>query len=265
MGEKAAPTQGLSRATLLAVALRSLFLESSWNLIGQQNVGFAAAVNPALRRVYQGRPADLAEARLRVLKFFNTNPMFSGLVIGAALKLEEETAQGLLDENERGLIVAALASSLAIHGDLLFWQSWLPFCSLVGFGLTWLSAAQGQLTLAPLIVPALFCLLAGPARIGGLFCGYRLGRQAHTAAAKYRVPQLARWVLRASVVLVGYLTVRAQGLIPGREPLERVLTVLAVLALVLALVGAQRVWPKLGPMALYLLIVLGLGLVAFFA
>jgi mannose/fructose/N-acetylgalactosamine-specific phosphotransferase system component IID len=260
MVEKNAPSPLLGGKTLWAVAFRTLFLEASWNFVGQQNLGFAAAVNPALRRIYQGRPADLAASQRRVLTFFNTNPVISGLVIGAALKVEEEKAKGLIDDERGTELVNVLASSMANHGDLLFWQSWLPFCCLLGFGLTWFSAATGQLTWTPLLIPVLYCALAWPTRVGGVFLGYRLGRKAHLAVGKYRVVPVAHAIQKVSAFLIGFLTCRSVRLMPETATSPQKAFFLAVFLVVLIPVLAQRVWPGLGPKTLFLLLVLGLGL-----
>jgi PTS system mannose-specific IID component len=241
------------------VAIKSLFLEASWNLVGQQNIGYAAAVSPALQRFYHDRPEDLAEARLRALRFFNTNPTFSGLVIGAALKLEENLAQGLIPERQASLIVSSLASALAAQGDLLFWQAWLPFCALLGFGLTWLSLATGSVTWAPLLIPILFCALAWPVRLGGIFYGYRLGPLVHQVVKRFYVSQIAQWVKRLTVFLTGFLTIFALKTFSSAN-LAKELAAVAVVTLILFITLGQRLWPGLGSKAFYLLIVLGLAL-----
>ena len=86
--------------TLAGVAFRSLFLEASWNSQGQQNLGLAAAIDPALKLIHPPGVA-LRAARERALEFFNTNPILSGLAIGFLLRLEEEVAADRLSALER--------------------------------------------------------------------------------------------------------------------------------------------------------------------
>jgi hypothetical protein len=268
MAKNSAPRPRLGRATILAVAFRTFFLEASWNHDGQQNLGFAAAINPALKLFYKDRPEELAKARNRDLQFFNTNPVISGLVIGAALKLEEEVADGSLEAERGANLVNALAATLAIPGDLFFWQSWLPFCCLLGFGLTWLSVAAGRLTFSPLLIPILYCALAWPTRIGGIFLGYRQGRKAYEAIERFKIPFFARFFQKFSAGLIGFLAVWGTLRILG-EPIEvlgetnnpRNFFPLAAAGAVLVPVLAQKLWPKLGPKALYLTIALALALV----
>jgi PTS system mannose-specific IID component len=245
-------------------------LEASWNLAGQQNIGFAAAVSPVLNFLYKGRPDDLASARQRVLQFFNTNPMLSGLVIGVALKLEEEKARGRIEDRQLNLIISSMASTLAGHGDLLFWQTWLPFCCILGFGLTWLSLAFGQVTWIPLIIPVLFCAFTGPVRFGGLFYGYRRGLETHKSINTFHVKQIVKWVQRLTVLLSGLLTTYSLKLIPevhnpnGSLILSKELFLTAVVVSVLGLVLIQRFCPLVGPKSLYVLTVIGLASVTVF-
>ncbi|MDR0548879.1 MAG: PTS system mannose/fructose/sorbose family transporter subunit IID [Deltaproteobacteria bacterium] len=259
------PSPALGWKILLTVAFRTFFLEASWNFVGQQNLGFAAAVNPALKLVYQNRPSDLMAARKRASTFFNTNPVISGLVIGAALKIEEEKARGLINDHQWKTLVITLASTMAIYGDSLFWKTWLPFCCLIGFGLSFLAAAKGQLTLAPLLIPILYCALAWPIRVGGLFIGYRLGRNAYTAVKKYQITRFALAIQMVSAFLIGYFTVRSVSFARKASGPNSDFFLLAFFLAILIPVLVQRIWPGLGPKTLFFLLVLGLGLaLAFF-
>ncbi|MDR2443060.1 MAG: PTS system mannose/fructose/sorbose family transporter subunit IID, partial [Deltaproteobacteria bacterium] len=126
------PALVVSSLTMCKVAVRSLFLESTWNFIGQQSLGLLAAIEPALKVIYRDRPSvDLLSAKARAVQFFNTNPYSSGFVIGAALRLEEELKNNLITQKRRWEILSVLSSALAAQGDLLFWQSWLPAWFLV--------------------------------------------------------------------------------------------------------------------------------------
>ncbi|MDR1607573.1 MAG: PTS system mannose/fructose/sorbose family transporter subunit IID [Deltaproteobacteria bacterium] len=258
-----APTSRLGWPILMSVAFRSLFLEASWNLSGQQNIGYAASINPALKSLYKNRPEDLAKAQSRALRFFNTNPTLSGLTIGAALRLEEDMADSRVQEKEGSLIIGSLASVLAAHGDLLFWQAWLPFCCLIGFALTLMSLANGQVTLAPLLIPALFCLLSWPARIGGIFYGYKLGSRAFELIQRFRAARAAEWTKRFNMALTGFLIIYGLKTLENPNKQGQELIAVGAVSSVLFFTLAQRIWPKIGPKSLYLLIVLGLGLTAF--
>lgn len=190
-------------SSLARVALRSLFLEASWNYRGQQNLGLAAAIDPALKDIYE-EPEALRAARLRALGFFNTNPVAGGLALGVAIRLERELAEGQISPAERERILFSLASgALAPLGDNLFWFSWLPFCSLVG---VWAVLALDSWW-APLLLPLLFCLLALPARLCGLRLGYRYGDEVTDLLVRIDIGQAARHIKRAVAVMVGASTV----------------------------------------------------------
>jgi mannose/fructose/N-acetylgalactosamine-specific phosphotransferase system component IID len=180
---------------LLKVALRSLLLEAAWNAQGQQNIGFLASLDPALKALYRDKPDQLKAARLRALNFFNTNPIASGLVIGAAIKLEEELANGFYTEKRLNTMKSALGSALASQGDRFFWQSWLPLCCL----LTILATFWVNWIYTPLLIPVLFASLALPIRLGGLFLGYRLGHQVHTVVNRFSINST---IARLQILLV---------------------------------------------------------------
>jgi mannose/fructose/N-acetylgalactosamine-specific phosphotransferase system component IID len=199
--------QALTLAVLAKTALRSLFLESSWHQPGQQNMGYASSLAPAVKAIYRERPQALKQVWLRLFAFFNTNPISSGLVIGAALNLEEGLARGEMTPERHRALIGSLSSALAAQGDLIFWQSWLPFCCLAGFALTFI----GHFSWGPAVIPILFCLLAWPIRFGGLLVGYRQGLRVFSLVDRYRVRAAIAWIQRLTSLLSGTLTVLALG------------------------------------------------------
>jgi PTS system mannose-specific IID component len=188
--------------TLTNVALRSFFLEASWNNQGQQNLGLAAAVDPALKLIY-GSGEALRAAQERAIGFFNTNPILSGLAIGVIIKMEEDVAAGRLTAENRVSMSASLNRALATLGDAFFWHSWLPLCCLAA---VWACLSLGRWW-APLILPALFCLPALPVRLGGLYWGYRQGEGIVDFLYKLKIQRLARICRRAMALLTGVSTV----------------------------------------------------------
>jgi mannose/fructose/N-acetylgalactosamine-specific phosphotransferase system component IID len=187
---------------LVKVAARALLLEAAWNNTGQQNLGFLASMDPALQAIYADSPHQLQLARLRALHFFNTNPIASGLVIGATIKLEEELVRGNFTEKHLNTMRNALSSALASQGDRLFWQSWLPLCCLS----TILLANWSNLLYAPLLLVVLIAVFALSIRFGGLFIGYRLGHQVHTVINRFHVNSIIIKLQLLVVVLLSMLT-----------------------------------------------------------
>lgn len=188
--------------TMTNVALRSFFLEASWNNQGQQNLGLAAAVDPALELIY-GSGETLRAARERAIGFFNTNPILSGLAIGIIIKMEEDVAAGHLTIENRINMSASLNRALATLGDAFFWNSWLPLCCLTA---VWACLSLGRWW-APLILPILFCLLALPIRLGGLYWGYRQGDKIINFIYKLKIQYLTRICRRVTALLTGVSTV----------------------------------------------------------
>ena len=83
----------LSRNDRLSVAWRSQFLQGSWNYERMQNVGWAYALIPAIKKLYTTKE-DRVAALKRHLEFFNTHPYVASPIIGVTLALEEERANG---------------------------------------------------------------------------------------------------------------------------------------------------------------------------
>lgn len=189
--------------TLVNVAFRSLFLEASWNHQGQQNLGLAAAIDPALKEIYSAGGEELKKARLRAMEFFNTNPITSGLAIGVIINLEQSVAAGRLGPEERLRMAASLSRPLAAMGDFLFWQAWLPLCCLIA---VWAGLSL-NFWWTPLLLPLLFCLPALPARFVGLYLGYSRGVDVADLLFRLKIQSLAQNIRKAVALLVGVSTV----------------------------------------------------------
>jgi mannose/fructose/N-acetylgalactosamine-specific phosphotransferase system component IID len=258
-GSAKPPRRRLGRLALLTTALRIVVLEATWNQRGQQSLGLLTVVDPALRILYAGDPARLKEARKRNLGFFNTNPVASGLVIGAALNLEEEMAAGRDFAEGYKPIVLALASTFANEGDRLFWQSWLPACSLAGV-LVYLLTGSAW---APLLTPLLFCLAAWPIRIWGVFKGYETGYNVYQVYRLFggeRLIKSLQWVWTVLLAVAAALVFHRAAPPPGPVWPQTLWLVLAAGALWLhrrlCFGHAPRVGFVLYPVLLCVLVVL---------
>jgi len=114
------------RATLLRVFWRCLFLQASWNRRGMQNLGFAYAIDPALRALYPDR-AERLEALRRHLGFFNCHPYMASAIVGGAIHHEERVAVGLEPRDGPLHYKSTLQGPLAALGDAFFWTALRPF------------------------------------------------------------------------------------------------------------------------------------------
>lgn len=235
------PKGRLGALDLFRAGLRSLFLESSFNNEGKQNLGFAAALYPALRKI---SPEGAPLARKGLLRPFSTNPFLSGLLIGVALSFEEERLFGGGPGPMNDELVACLASALGAKGDQLFWNTWLQFSSLVAFVATW----RFQAPWGPFLLPLLFAGVVLPLRFLGVFQGYRRGLGASSERLEGVVLTLRRRMQAAILFAQGLVTALLLDGVPGTDGLAspRVL-IFAVAAFASILLGGRlvRKWPRL--------------------
>ncbi|APZ48208.1 PTS mannose family transporter subunit IID [Jeotgalibaca sp. PTS2502] len=116
----------LTKKDRLKVFWRSQFLQASWNFERMQNVGWAYAMIPALKKLYKTKE-DRAQALKRHLEFFNTHPYLASPVLGVTLTLEEEKAAGREIDNAaiQGVKIGMMGP-LAGVGDPIFWGTLRP-------------------------------------------------------------------------------------------------------------------------------------------
>lgn len=136
----------LSKRDRLSVFWRSQFLQASWNYERMQNVGWAYAMIPALKKLYKNKE-DRSQALKRHLEFFNTHPYLSSPILGVTLTLEEEKAAGAKIDNAavQGVKIGMMGP-LAGVGDPIFWGTIRPV-----LGAFAASLALSQNILGPII------------------------------------------------------------------------------------------------------------------
>jgi PTS system mannose-specific IID component len=157
------------RRLLMAVYLRSLALQASWNSQRMQNLGLLVALLPGLRRL----SLSLFERRRffrRHYEFFNTNPYLANSLLGGLLRLEQEQAAGSLPVATIRTFKNTLARSIASVGDQLFWLGLKPLLLLV----MTILVIQGQILAVPLVI-GFFLLAQLILRWRALMAGYRFG------------------------------------------------------------------------------------------
>ena len=131
----------LSKSDRKKVWWRSQFLQGSWNYERMQNMGWAYALIPALKKLYTTKE-DRAAALERHMEFFNTHPYVAAPIIGVTLALEEEKASGTPVEDKaiQGVKIGMMGP-LAGIGDPVFWFTVRPILGALGASL----AASGNL------------------------------------------------------------------------------------------------------------------------
>ena len=136
----------LSKKERFSVALRSTFLQGSWNYERMQNGGWCFAMIPAIKKLYTTKEEQIAALK-RHLEFFNTHPYAASPVIGVTLALEEDRANGAPVDNAaiQGVKVGMMGP-LAGVGDPVFWFTVRPILGALGASL-----AMGGSLLGPIL------------------------------------------------------------------------------------------------------------------
>ncbi len=178
--------------------VRSFLLQAGFSDERRQGLGFAWAIDPALKRAYAGDAAGLAAARARALASFNAQPYAAGLPLGAAAALEGRAAAGETALAARaGALKAALGAALAGSADAFFWGALRPLAGAVAVAAAVAGVRLGMsqpflwsaaLGLAVFNAPAL------RARWAGVDLGLRDGEAAAAAVARLPVQD---WILAA--------------------------------------------------------------------
>ncbi len=182
----------MKRSVLINIFLRSLTIQASFNFKRMQNLGFAFAILPLLRRQDPQRIVDSLTGHLQM---FNTHPYLAAAVIGSVVRLEEDG-----DKREADHLKKAVMGPYAAIGDSFFWGA-LRLFSAVGAVIL----AHQSFLLAPLV----FLLLYSPAhvwvRARGFFEGYRQGSHSIHFIDGLGLPGLTGRIRLLSLILTGVL------------------------------------------------------------
>ena len=135
----------LSKSDRKKVWWRSTFLQGSWNYERMQNLGWAYALIPAIKKLYTSKE-DRAAALERHLEFFNTHPYVAAPIIGVTLALEEERANGAeIDDTAIQGVKIGMMGPLAGVGDPVFWFTVRPILGALGASLAMAGNIVGPL------------------------------------------------------------------------------------------------------------------------
>lgn len=135
----------LSKSDRQKVWWHSTFLQGSWNYERMQNLGWAYALIPAIKKLYTSKE-DRAAALERHLEFFNTHPYVAAPIIGVTLALEEERANGAeIDDTAIQGVKIGMMGPLAGVGDPVFWFTVRPILGALGASLAMAGNIVGPL------------------------------------------------------------------------------------------------------------------------
>lgn len=243
----------VSGTGLVHVFFRSLFLQASWNPRGMQNVGFADAIEPALRELYPD-PAERAKATSRHLEFFNCHPYTAAAILGGAVRLEERVASGEASPGSVSSFKSALGPPFAALGDGFFWLALRPTAALAA------AVTEPFLGLGCVLVfLALYNSVHISARIWLFATGYTQAEGVVDSVARAHISSGTPLLKACGAVLAGALAARS--VIAAGMPFRP----FHALLVASTIVGAAALLPRLGvTRSVYIALGLGLALGARF-
>ena len=225
--------------TLLVMGLRANLLQAAWNFERQQGLGWAFALAPALERLYPER-AERLERLAEHTAYFNTQPTLASIALGAAVRVEEDRAQGHGgDAASMARLKSALGSTLAALGDRLFWFSLRPFAAALGVLLAMAAPHHAWGAIALWVVYAVPHLTM---RFGGVRWGYEAGPAVLSGAFRERLEAAVRWLAVLGCIVLGVAL--AWALAPAGEPRPIAVQCALAVGLGAGLLTAQRARPS---------------------
>jgi PTS system mannose-specific IID component len=193
---------------LLAVFWRALLIQASWSFERMQSLGFAYAIEPALRKLYPDRAEY--EVRLRLhQEYFNTQPYLASFILGAAVRLEQDRVSGRNTAADVSGLKDALMSPLGALGDSFFWGALKPLAAVTATALLMTGSSW-----APLLFLVLYNVWHVGIRASALFLGYTNSGDAVDLLGRYRFTKRAKLFKVISLSVLGGML----GMLPAWRP-----------------------------------------------
>lgn len=158
----------LTRKQLRQMAIRSMFLQASFNYERMQAAGWLYSILPGLRHIHKDKK-DLSRSMKEHLEFFNTHPFLVTFVMGIILAMEQKKENR---EAIRGIKVATMGPLGGI-GDALFWLTLLPITAGIGASM----AIEGNIA-GPFFFLIVFNIFHFGLRFGLMEYSYKMGVRA---------------------------------------------------------------------------------------
>jgi PTS system mannose-specific IID component len=217
-------TAELPVRTRMAIFIRLLAIQGSWNYEILLGNGIGFCIEPALRLLPGGihTPA-FHQALARESRYFNAHPYLASVAVGALARAELDGEDPVRIERFR----TALCGPLGSVGDRLVWAGWLPFCSLASLAVFGWGAS-------PALVVTLFLVLYNIGhfglRIWGLNTGWTHGLRVASALGNPVLRHGPQQIGRLAALATGIAIPLALGRIigPGRNLLGGVLVAVAL-------------------------------------
>lgn len=193
---------------LVRVFLRSFLLQASWSFDRMQSLGFAYAMQPALKRVYPD-PQEYRERITLHLEYFNTQPYLASFILGTTVRMEEDRATGLAPDSDIAAVKNTLMAPLGALGDSFFWGALKPLAAcisaaLIISGIWW----------APLLFLVLYNSVHVWLRADMLVLGYQTRGDVVSLMSRYRFTRLARLFKVITLAVLGGMI----GMLPAWRP-----------------------------------------------
>jgi len=182
--------------SILKVFLGSFFLQSSWSFEKMQGLGFAAAIAPAIKDVFNNGGSFISAMR-RHLAFYNAHPYMASPVLGASIRLEEKGKNGECPADAGARLKTMVMGPYGALGDSFYWGSVRPLASCLGV----LSAILWGLW-GILVFLAVYNSFHIWMRWDGLLKGYRLGEGVIGYVKSLELP---KWSIRLRYISAAVL------------------------------------------------------------
>lgn len=204
----------------LAVLLRGLAVQGSWNYETLIGTGFAFSLLPVLRWLHGSDEAALRTAMARHTELFNSHPYLAPIAVGAVSRLEADGVDPRVVERFK----SALRGSLGSLGDQLIWSAWRPASVLLALALLLAGAAWW---VGAVVFLAVYNALHLPLRAWGFRVGVSSGLEVGRVLRDAPLQRIAGRAADAGALLCGFAAVLP--LVPlGRGSLELLAVAVAV-------------------------------------
>lgn len=218
------PAAHLPFRTRMAIFIRLLAIQGSWNYEILLGNGIGFCIEPALRLLPGGpHTPEFHAALARESRYFNAHPYLAAVAVGALARAELDGEDPVRIERFR----TALCGPLGSVGDRLVWAGWLPLCSLASLAVFGLGASAAS-------VIALFLVAYNIGhfglRIWGLNTGWNHGLRVASALGNPVLRRGPQQIGRLAALATGIAIPLALGRIigPGRNLMGGVLVAVAL-------------------------------------
>ncbi len=187
---------------MIAVYLRSFFVQGSFSTKYRQNAGIAFCLAPAAKRLWPDGD-DRRAFWLRHLEYYNGNPFMVPLVLGSLLRMEELYAAGQgITARDIGQFKKVIGPATGSVGDRFFWSALRPTAIIAGILMVLFAHVWGVVVmLAAFNIPMLAL------RWHWLMRGYRLGTDVVREIHNDRLEESVRHMETVGAVILAFLAV----------------------------------------------------------